>query len=509
MSKVSRRPGREEIKRKRKEVKQAQKLLRALQKAEGRSPVPKATRPNRTSPYETVEEEKEARTEAVVEQARIIRAKLPILLKELSKIPDPRNPQMIVHKLTCLLIYGILSFVLQMGSRRQANEELTAPGIKQELQQLFPDLETIPHHDTLNRLLSRIDVGRIEAAQIELIRSLIRDKKFQHYLIEGCYPIAVDGTQKLVSKMLWSEEWLEREVGSGEQKKKQYYVYVLEASLVFANGMRIPLMSEFMDYYKGDTDREKQDCEQRGIKRLAERLKKAFPHLSIMLLLDGMFASGPAMELCRRNNWEFMIVLQDGSLPQIWQEYEGLKKLLEEEDRFAQNWADRRQKFHWVNDIEYTYGPNGRNRQIVHLVICEESWEEVDTETGDTITNHSRHAWLSSKPLSSGNVHCRCNLGARHRWGIEEGILVEKRRGYQYEHFFSFNWNAMRGYHYLMRIGDLLNVLAAFSSKLIKIFKEKGLQGFIRFVRQTLSGRWLEGPEVQRRLRLPFQLRFV
>ncbi len=96
--------------------------------------------------------------------------------------------------------------------------------IKQQLQQLFPDLETIPHHDTLNRLLSGIDVNRIEAAQIELVRSLIGDKKFQPYLIEGCYPIAIDGTQKLVSKMLWSEEWLEREVGSGEQKQKQYYV---------------------------------------------------------------------------------------------------------------------------------------------------------------------------------------------------------------------------------------------------------------------------------------------
>ena len=47
-------------------------MVRALQKAEGRCPVPKATRPNRMSPYETVEEEKEARTEAVGEQARII-----------------------------------------------------------------------------------------------------------------------------------------------------------------------------------------------------------------------------------------------------------------------------------------------------------------------------------------------------------------------------------------------------------------------------------------------------
>ena len=41
--------------------------------------------------------------EAVVEQARIIRAKLPILLKELTRIPDPRNPHVIVHKLSCLI----------------------------------------------------------------------------------------------------------------------------------------------------------------------------------------------------------------------------------------------------------------------------------------------------------------------------------------------------------------------------------------------------------------------
>jgi len=54
----------------------------------------------------------------------------------------------------------------------------------------------------------------------------------------------------------------------------------------------------------------------------------------------------------------------------------------------------------------------------------------------------------------------------------------------------------MKGYYYLMRIGHLLNVLAAFSAKLVKIVKEKELQGFIRFIRQTLSGRWLDGPEV-------------
>ncbi len=72
------------------------------------------------------------------------------------------------------MIYGILMFVLQMGSRRQTNEKLTAPAMKEQLLGLFPDFESIPHHDTLGRLLTDIDVDQIEAVQVALARSLIR-----------------------------------------------------------------------------------------------------------------------------------------------------------------------------------------------------------------------------------------------------------------------------------------------------------------------------------------------
>ena len=161
-----------------------------------------------------------------------------------------------------------------------------------------------------------------------------------------------------------------------------------------------------------------------------------------------------------------------------------------------------------MNDIQYCWGPNERKTVILHLVVCEESWEELD-ENGELVRRHSRFAWISDLPFCKKTVHKRCNLGARHRWAIEEGILVEKHQGCHYEHCYAYDWNAMRGYHYLMRIGHLLSVLAAFSVKLVKAFKEKGPQGFIEFVRTTLSGLWLESVEVRRRLSLPFQLRLV
>ncbi len=355
----------------------------------------------------------------------------------------------------------------------------------------------MPHNDTLMRLLERIDISEIEKAQLDMVNSLIRKKKFIRYLINGRYPVAIDGTQKFVRSCLWSEECLEREVKKGDSREKQYYVYVLEASLAFHNGMTIPLMSEFLSYTEGDTDTNKQDCELKAFKRLARRLKSTFKRLPVMVLLDGLYPNGPVMEICRKNNWDFMIVLQDKSLPSVWEEYEGLKKLLPE-NCHRRKCSNRKQYFKWVNDIEYYY--DVFKKQIVHVVVCEESWKQVDKDTGEIITKTSRHAWISGKPLEPANIHERCNLGARHRWNIESELLAEKRQGYQYEHCFSYDWNAMKGYHYLMRIGRTINVLAQYSESLVRIFIEKGVRGFISFVRETLTGLWLDINWVKARL---------
>jgi hypothetical protein len=244
----------------RRERRRGQRELRRAQQEAGINRPSHTTRPNRTSPYETVEQEGQARTQAVIEQARLMREKLPILLKELSRIPDPRKPLLLRHKLTTLMVYGILMFVLQTGSRRKSNETLSAPAMKEALQALFPDLESLPHHETLYRLLSRIEPQRIEQAQLALVGSLIRDKKFSEHLVEGCYPIAIDGTQKMVRRRLPDDPWLQRQVGAEGSKRTQYYVYVLEANLVLSDGVSIPLMSEFLDYGKGDSERDKQDC---------------------------------------------------------------------------------------------------------------------------------------------------------------------------------------------------------------------------------------------------------
>ncbi len=471
----------------------------------------RATNPsvsNRVSEHASIEDERAAREDVVAKFIDALRPQLPGLLQSLDKIKDYRNPQKAKHRLVMVLIYGVMCFVLQTASRREANRELSGPMLLEHLRQIFPELEQIPHQDTLNRILSNIEVEQLQKAHLDMIRRLVRNKKFGRWLIDGCYPVAIDGTQKAVSREQVSPEWLQRRVNAGtDHERTQYYVYVLEAVLVFHNGLRLPLTSEVLNYTEGDTDNNKQDCETRAFRRMAKTIKDAFPRLPIMVLLDGLYPNGPILEICRDNRWQFMIVLQDKSLASVWEEVNAIMKL-EPKQRASTKWGNRRQHFSWANDVEYRYGPNGRKKHVLHVVVCEERWEEIDADD-NVEEKRSRHAWISSKPLTKQNLHERCNLGARHRWGIEASILTEKHHGYSYEHIFSYDWNAMKGYHYLMRLGHALNILAQSSQQLVAVVAAKGIQAFIKFTRDSLIHPWLDPEKLRERLNPDPQLRLA
>ena len=71
---------------------------------------------NRLCPYHDEAEEQAAREAAVAGQLGVFRTLLPKLLKDLSNIGDPRQAKKVKHKLTAVLLYGLLSFVFQMAS---------------------------------------------------------------------------------------------------------------------------------------------------------------------------------------------------------------------------------------------------------------------------------------------------------------------------------------------------------------------------------------------------------
>ena len=82
-------------------------------------------------------------------------------------------------------------FVYQRSSLRDANKEMSTAIFFENMRVMFPDFETMPHADTLSRLLERINVEEIEESLLELFEQLVKKKKFKNYLINKRYLIAI------------------------------------------------------------------------------------------------------------------------------------------------------------------------------------------------------------------------------------------------------------------------------------------------------------------------------
>ena len=465
---------------------------------------------NRKCGFQTAQEEIDARYKVAAETLKVYRRYLPGILKDLSKIEDLRDPQKVEHSLDVLMLYGIFLFVFQLSSRREANREMTEI-FMENMRQFFPELDSLPHADTLARVLEVIEVNDIEAAAFNLINRLIRDKKFSNFMVGSRYVIAIDGTQKLIRDWEWSENCLQKHIKGQPEEVKQYYASALEASFVLPRGLTIPFMTEFLDRKEHpETGAEgaklKQDCQLKAFYRLAERLKACFPRLLITLTMDGLYANGPLMELCQKYGWDYMIVLKDGSLKTVWEDIEGLKR----EDRVDSLSVPLsngiKQTFWWVNNIDYTYRGQGIK---VNVVICEETTVKIERETGREIQETKKFAWLSMVRINECNVEKRCNPMGRPRWNIETQNLVEKHQGYAYEHNWSYDWNGMKGFHYLMHLGHILNILTLYSSGLIGKVKERGVRGTIKLIWLIFKSEILDYERLNLDIQGKYQVRLV
>ena len=124
-----------------------------------------------------------------------------------------------------------------------------------------------------------------------------------------------------------NEHCLERCCNKGTDKEITLYQRdVLEVKIFFGEKLVASIGSKFIENNGEDRRRQetmsakeiKQDCETKAFKRLAERIKKRFPRLPILLLVDSLYASKLVVDLCREYKWEFLIRYKKGSIPSMY-----------------------------------------------------------------------------------------------------------------------------------------------------------------------------------------------
>ena len=381
----------------------------------------------------------------IVECNKVRQRYCPGLFQDFADTEDPRNLSYTDYSnkglLGTVFYKGIAGITSMQSMTYEFNEERVVKNIYRFMGE--KEKEYLPHAVTVNEYLERLSPDELQKVQQKQVCGLIRSKAFYDARFQKKWLVIVDGTQTYSGSRKLNESCLERHYNKGTEKETvNYHCDVLEAKIVFGESLIVSIASEFIENNGEDAVRQKnmneeerkQDCETKAFKRLAEKVKKAFPRLPIVLLADSLYASGAVMDICRENGWEFIIRYKTGSIPSITEEYEDIP------EKGKSGHAE------YVNDIDY----NGKPVNMLRF------WEEKVVK-GET--TRVEFQWLTSIRITKKNAGKLAEAG-RKRWKIEnEGFNRQKNWQGDITHACSWNRNAMKNHYLMTQIADMVKQL--------------------------------------------------
>ena len=102
------------------------------------------------------------------------------LPKWIDEMNDPRNPSYTTYTQADLILMGLLKNVCAVKTMRSMEEEFNEEACIKTLRLLSgdPNLEEMPHYDTLNYYLEKLSPKCLADVRKKMIKSLIRMKSF-------------------------------------------------------------------------------------------------------------------------------------------------------------------------------------------------------------------------------------------------------------------------------------------------------------------------------------------
>jgi hypothetical protein len=206
--------------------------------------------------------------------------------------------------------------------------------------------------------------------------------------------------------------------------------------------------------------------------RLAAKLKKQYPRLSICILADGLYPYENAFKICEENRWKFIFVLQENSLKTVQEELILTRRRKPATEFF---WIDKgwriKEEYRFQADIEY------HKKYTLNWIQCivtgnkRMSKEKAIIPT-EPSTKTSCFEYVTNIEPNRDNVK-KIASGGRLRWKIEnEGFNTQKCGDYELEHkFVRKSYNALKNYYTLLQIAHAINQLIEKGKEISEILK--------------------------------------
>ena len=330
-------------------------------------------------------------------------------------------------------------FVLRRGSRNQT-DELAGTVLEKNYLKIFG--MRLPLMDTVDAFLSKLPAEELERLRELLVRQLMERKVFEKWKFQGYYNLSFDAT----GVHTYDDEPYENCCYKETKNGIKWYVNVLEAKLVFANGFSISLGSEYLVNQQGKFD--KQDCENAAFKRLAAAIKGKFPRLALLVTADGLYCNEPIFKLINSYGWKFIFTFKDDALKSLWKTIHAQTPIHVEHligKNKAQQWEYDR--FSFINELDY------RTVQVNYVAHT----RYLSNAPDDLL---QRHVHLTNLAIHKENVKALSAQG-RMRWNIEnQGFNNQKNQGFGLAHKYARkDFNRMKNYYLLLQIGHMISQL--------------------------------------------------
>lgn len=418
----------------------------------------------------------------VKELYSIIEKYLPELYKKFDNLTDIRNQSYVTYKMKTICItrlWGLLCGLTTMTdiSSDNFNTEHCINALSKMCKQ---NLSELPYWETIQDVFINISIDELRDIQKYIVKALIRSKMFDKYKYDGAFQLLFDGTGLSNHDYNLNDNCLVRKHKDG---KISYYKYVLECKLVTGN-IVISLDSEFIENEKILSDKQKQDCEINAFKRMVKRIKKNYPKYKFIITGDGLYATTPIINICKKYKWNYIFNFKPDKLKEINESFEGNIKLHNEtceKNYFLSKGIEFKNNL--LNVIKYidivkNKSSNGIKKNIFRYIT-------------DLLTNDS-------------NIASIVKLG-RNRWKIEnEGFYNQKHRTFNIRHLNSRNNNAMKVHYFFIQFAHAIRQLLEQGNIITKMLglKQKEVS---RFLLDTLTS--VSNPNLIE-VNINFQLRF-
>lgn len=362
------------------------------------------------------------------------------------------------YELAEIITACLAMFLFKTGSRNELNNLRNDAKFCKNYQKLFK--LRLPHPDTVNNVMKALPEAHLETLKRRMIQALLNKKALHKFRFQGRFVVAIDGSGVVSFEHQHCEQCLHRTSKGG---KTTWFHNVLEAKLITSNGFALSVGTVWIENPTEKYD--KQDCERKAFKRLAEKLKKDYPRLPICLTADGLYPYQGFFDTCRENGWHYILTFKDGCLPLVWEEIESLKSLQEENQCrkvVIEGQKKIQRNYRWVTKVDY-------NDHTFHWIECREAITEAGKE--DT---QQRFVHLTDIEPDYQNA-ADISATGRLRWKIEnEGFNAQKNQGYGMTHkYVRKSYRAMKNYYQGLQIAHIINELLVLSQTLQELLVGK------------------------------------